>query len=124
MGCEKPVLRMGKMKAGPVVTDNGSVPLPQFFSPLLFLLTLATLETETLSSMPSSPNLTCEILPSSSTKSKCQFCHLVNFPLDLLTPFSLDRLTGVLEVGIFAGMALAAYFGNADGSVTVRWRDG
>ena len=23
MGCEKPVLRMGKMKAGPVVTDNG-----------------------------------------------------------------------------------------------------
>ena len=27
MGCEKPVLRMGKMKAGPVVTDNGSAPL-------------------------------------------------------------------------------------------------
>lgn len=26
MGCEKPVLRMGKMKAGPVVTDNGFVP--------------------------------------------------------------------------------------------------
>lgn len=25
MGCEKPVLRMGKMKAGPVVTDNGCV---------------------------------------------------------------------------------------------------
>lgn len=23
MGCEKPTLRMGKMKAGPVVTDNG-----------------------------------------------------------------------------------------------------
>jgi hypothetical protein len=34
------------------------------------------------------------------------------------------RLTGVLEVGIFAGMALAAYFGNPDGTVTVRWQDG
>ena len=28
MGCEKPVLRMGKMKAGPVVTDNGCVARP------------------------------------------------------------------------------------------------
>jgi ribose 5-phosphate isomerase A len=25
MGCENPTLRMGKMKAGPVVTDNGCV---------------------------------------------------------------------------------------------------
>lgn len=46
--------------------------------------------------------------------------------LPSLTPIKreLNRLTGVLEVGIFAGMALAAYFGNPDGTVTVRWQDG
>jgi hypothetical protein len=32
----------------------------------------------------------------------------------------LKMLTGVVEVGLFCGMARAAYFGNEDGSVTVR----
>lgn len=36
----------------------------------------------------------------------------------------IKMLTGVVEVGLFCGMAKAAYFGNADGSVTVRWSDG
>mgnify|MGYP006876467701 CR=1 FL=1 len=34
------------------------------------------------------------------------------------------RLTGVLEVGLFTGMAEAAYFGAPDGTVTCRWQDG
>ena len=33
-------------------------------------------------------------------------------------------LTGVVEVGLFCKMAQAAYFGNADGSVTIKWHDG
>lgn len=36
----------------------------------------------------------------------------------------IKMLTGVVEVGLFCGMARAGYFGNADGSVTVRWSDG
>lgn len=36
----------------------------------------------------------------------------------------IKMLTGVVEVGLFCGMARAAYFGNPDGSVTVRWSDG
>lgn len=36
----------------------------------------------------------------------------------------IKMLTGVVEVGLFCRMALAAYFGNEDGSVTVRWSDG
>ncbi|CCM06617.1 uncharacterized protein FIBRA_08896 [Fibroporia radiculosa] len=36
----------------------------------------------------------------------------------------LKMLTGVVEVGLFCHMAKAAYFGNQDGSVTVKWHDG
>jgi len=36
----------------------------------------------------------------------------------------LKLITGVVEVGLFCGMAKAAYFGNQDGSVTIRWLDG
>ncbi|KAH6874256.1 ribose 5-phosphate isomerase A-domain-containing protein [Coprinopsis sp. MPI-PUGE-AT-0042] len=36
----------------------------------------------------------------------------------------LKLLTGVVEVGLFCGIAKAAYFGNADGSVSVRSEDG
>jgi ribose 5-phosphate isomerase A len=32
----------------------------------------------------------------------------------------IKMITGVVEVGLFCGMAKAAYFGNEDGSVTVR----
>lgn len=81
MGCENPVLRMGKMKAGPVVTDNGNFVIDAPFSE-----------------------------------------SYMRDPSELL--HRIKMLTGVLEVGIFAGMALAAYFGNTDGTVTVRWQDG
>ncbi|EIN05488.1 hypothetical protein PUNSTDRAFT_107172 [Punctularia strigosozonata HHB-11173 SS5] len=37
---------------------------------------------------------------------------------------SIKMLTGVVEVGLFCHMARAAYFGNPDGSVTVRYHDG
>ncbi|PAV18139.1 ribose-5-phosphate isomerase [Pyrrhoderma noxium] len=37
---------------------------------------------------------------------------------------TLKMLTGVVEVGLFCKMAQAAYFGNADGSVTIKWHDG
>ncbi|PVF96672.1 ribose 5-phosphate isomerase [Serendipita vermifera] len=36
----------------------------------------------------------------------------------------IKMLTGVVEVGLFCGMAKAAYFGNQDGSVCIRWADG
>jgi len=36
----------------------------------------------------------------------------------------IKQLTGVVEVGLFCGMARAAYFGNEDGSVGIRWEDG
>ncbi|KAK2459995.1 hypothetical protein APHAL10511_008001 [Amanita phalloides] len=36
----------------------------------------------------------------------------------------IKMLTGVVEVGVFCHMARAAYFGNEDGSVTVKWDDG
>ncbi|KAG8898138.1 ribose-5-phosphate isomerase rki1 [Tulasnella sp. 403] len=43
-------------------------------------------------------------------------------PGELLMKIKL--LTGIVEVGLFCGMAKAAYFGNEDGSVSVRWADG
>ncbi|KAH9944649.1 ribose 5-phosphate isomerase A-domain-containing protein [Amylocystis lapponica] len=43
-------------------------------------------------------------------------------PYELLT--KIKMLTGVVEVGIFCHMAKAAYFGNQDGSVTIKWHDG
>lgn len=33
-------------------------------------------------------------------------------------------LTGIVEVGLFCHMAKSAYFGNQDGSVTIKWHDG
>ncbi|KAJ7267448.1 ribose-5-phosphate isomerase [Mycena rebaudengoi] len=58
-----------------------------------------------------------------------------NFIID--APFDLEKmkapyrimaqikmLTGVVEVGVFCNMAKAAYFGNEDGSVTIKWNDG
>ncbi|KAI0946745.1 ribose-5-phosphate isomerase rki1, variant 2 [Taiwanofungus camphoratus] len=43
-------------------------------------------------------------------------------PYTLLT--RIKMLTGVVEVGLFCHMAKAAYFGNQDGSVTIKWHDG
>lgn len=72
-----PVLRMGKAKAGPVVSDNG-----------MFIID-------------------CVFPEKDMTR-----------PAELLKEIKL--VTGVVEVGLFCGMAKAAYFGNEDGSVTVR----
>jgi len=44
------------------------------------------------------------------------------YPSKLLTQIKL--LTGVVEVGLFCNMAKAAYFGNEDGSVTVKKDNG
>ncbi|TCD64976.1 ribose-5-phosphate isomerase rki1 [Steccherinum ochraceum] len=74
-------LRMAKMKAGPVVTDNGNFIIDAPF-------------------------------PEAQMKE----------PAKLLTELKL--ITGVVEVGLFCNMAKAAYFGNEDGSVTVKWTGG
>ncbi|GAA5901402.1 hypothetical protein JCM6882_007767 [Rhodosporidiobolus microsporus] len=81
MGCEKPTLRMGKMKAGPVVTDNGNFVIDAVFSE-----------------------------------------PYMRDPAELL--HRIKMLTGVLEVGLFTGMAEAAYFGYPDGTVVARTQDG
>jgi len=56
---------------------------------------------------------------------------IIDAPFDrahMIDPYvimaQIKMLTGVVEVGLFCKMAKAAYFGNADGSVTVRWKDG
>lgn len=81
VGSQNPKLRMGKAKAGPVVSDNGNFIIDAPFS------------TEDLKD-----------------------------PLRILK--LIKMLTGVVEVGLFCHMAEAAYFGNVDGSLTVRWADG
>ncbi|KAF8603584.1 ribose-5-phosphate isomerase [Ceratobasidium sp. AG-I] len=80
-GSTDAVLRMAKMKAGPIVTDNGNFCIDAPFGE-----------------------------------------EYMRNPHDLLA--SIKMLTGVVEVGLFCGMAKAAYFGNEDGSVTVRHKDG
>ncbi|SAM83917.1 probable RKI1-D-ribose-5-phosphate ketol-isomerase [Ustilago bromivora] len=81
MGANKPVLRMGKAKAGPVVTDNGNFCIDAPF-------------------------------PESQMKD----------PSDLLQRIKL--LTGVLEVGLFCNICRSAYFGNEDGTITIKTADG
>ncbi|KAJ7319120.1 ribose 5-phosphate isomerase A-domain-containing protein [Mycena albidolilacea] len=56
---------------------------------------------------------------------------IIDAPFDLekmKTPYTImaqiKMLTGVVEVGLFCNMAKAAYFGNEDGSVTIKWNDG
>jgi len=48
--------------------------------------------------------------------------EMMRQPYEILT--KIKMLTGVVEVGLFCHMAKAAYFGNQDGSVTVKWHDG
>jgi len=73
-------LRMAKMKAGPVVSDNGNFIIDAPFDE-----------------------------------------EYMKHPFELLS--RIKMLTGVVEVGLFCAMAKAAYFGEADGSVTVRSLD-
>lgn len=75
LGCENPVLRMAKAKAGPVISDNGNFIIDAHFG-------------------------------------------LIKQPKELLEKIKL--LTGVVEVGLFVNMAKSAYFGNEDGSVSIK----
>lgn len=68
----KPVLRMAKNKAGPVVSDNGNLIIDADFG-------------------------------------------LIQDPSDLDT--KLHQIPGLVETGLFCGMACKAYFGMEDGSV-------
>jgi len=81
LGSPSAALRMAKMKAGPVVTDNGNFCIDAPFGE-----------------------------------------DYMKNPHDLLA--KIKMLTGVVEVGLFCRMAKAAYFGNANGSVTVRHSTG
>ncbi|WWC67566.1 ribose-5-phosphate isomerase [Kwoniella pini CBS 10737] len=74
-------LRMGKMKAGPVVSDNGNFIIDAPFP-----------------------------------------VEMMKDPIGLL--HRIKMLTGVVEVGLFCNMAEAAYFGNEDGTVSARLKDG
>jgi len=80
-GSPTATLRMAKMKAGPVVTDNGNFCVDAPFDRSRYLQ-----------------------------------------PEELL--HELKLLTGVVEVGLFCKLAKAAYFGNEDGSVTIKLADG
>ncbi|PWN52382.1 ribose 5-phosphate isomerase [Violaceomyces palustris] len=81
LGSTNPQLRMGKAKAGPVVTDNGNfcidAPFPETY---------------------------------------------MRDPSDLLVRIKL--ITGVVEVGLFCGICKSAYFGNEDGTITIKSVDG
>ena len=81
MGAQNPVLRMGKAKAGPVVTDNANFCIDAPF-------------------------------PEAQMKD----------PSDLLKRIKL--LTGVVEVGLFCNITKSAYFGNDDGTITIKTADG
>ncbi|GBB91068.1 hypothetical protein RclHR1_18190003 [Rhizophagus clarus] len=75
LGCDNPILRMAKAKAGPVISDNGNFIVDAHFG-------------------------------------------LIKQPKELLEKIKL--LTGVVEVGLFVNMAKSAYFGNEDGSVSIK----
>lgn len=49
-------------------------------------------------------------------------CDMLEDPEKLLR--DIKMITGVVEVGLFCKMARACYFGNEDGTVTVKWNDG
>jgi ribose 5-phosphate isomerase A len=109
---------MAKAKAGPVVSDNGNFIIDAPFGP------------EHLSN------------PYEVSLYKMRELRLFWYPFHLEQLLSkIKMLTGVVEVGLFCGMAKAAYFGNEascfqhtfnvkldpfwqDGSVSVRWADG
>ena len=100
MGSPNAALRMAKMKAGPVVTDNGNFVIDAPFS-----------EEDYKN-------------PMEVSKDKQFKCNAVGrdqltsvFPQLLV---KLKLLTGVVEVGLFCGMAKVAYFGNEVPSLAVK----
>jgi len=81
IGSPNAALRMAKMKAGPVVSDNAN-----------FIVDAPFAEDQ------------------------------MKEPAKLLQKLKL--ITGVVEVGLFCNIAKAAYFGNQDGTVTIKWEGG
>jgi len=82
-----------------------------------------------------SPQATLRMAKGAGTKAGPIVTDNGNFVIDapfdeqtMRDPYSLLKkikmLTGVVEVGLFCGMAQAAYFGNADGTVTIKWQNG
>lgn len=138
---------MGKMKAGPVVTDNGCVTYVNHTHCKLALIHSIICRNFVIDAVFSEaimkdPTGLLHKIKMSVDFNSLRFSHCFAHAFS-----SSFRLTGVLEVGIFAGMALAAYFGNPvrflisshlvfllsirnlclthqDGTVTVRWNDG
>ncbi|KAF8754507.1 Ribose 5-phosphate isomerase A (phosphoriboisomerase A) [Rhizoctonia solani] len=111
-------LRMAKMKAGPIVTDNGNFCIDAPFD-------------EAYMQDPHDVSPRVRSLP--GWDHSCLGIPLIHpgtlFKYDILThtytaPCKIKMLTGVVEVGLFCGMAKAAYFGNEDGSVSVRYENG
>lgn len=88
LGSPDAKLRMGKAKAGPIITDNGYA---------------YTTDRNFCIDAPFSPAYMRD---------------------PVLLNSQIKQLVGVVEVGIFAGMAKAAYFGNEDGTVCVQRADG
>lgn len=95
-GCIRPKLRMGIAKAGPVVTDNGNFVIDAPFTPEVY----------------AHPQ---DLLHS------LKVIHTPSFAPQRLIHDQM--LTGVVEVGLFCGMAQMAYFGTQDGGVMIRSRD-
>lgn len=100
MGSVNPHLRMGKMKAGPVVSDNGNFVIDAPFP-------------EADMKEPKAVGRAIQKAVASADRSS---------PRQLLKRIKL--ITGVVEVGLFCDMAKAVYFGNEDGSVTAKTSDG
>lgn len=110
MGASHFGLRMGKMKAGPVVTDNGMFVIDAVFSPAQMSRVGEVRPRPSHAFHP--PLLSTQVM----------LMHARLGLSQLLT--KIKMLTGVVEVGLFVGMAKAAYFGNEDGSVMIRWANG
>jgi ribose 5-phosphate isomerase A len=106
MGSTAATLRMGKMKAGPVVTDNGWVAWVLLWLRYQTWLTL----------------LFIRLLSSNFVIDATFSQAIMKDPRDLLQRIKL--LTGVIEVGLFVDMCEAAYFGNEDGTITSKSKDG
>lgn len=85
---------MAKMKAGPVVSDNGMFIIDAPFPPGM-MAAPAEVGYSSISSV---------IIPTDVLKQLLQ---------------RIKMLTGVVEVGLFCDMAQAAYFGNEVGAILV-----
>lgn len=94
----EPVLRMAQRKAGPVVTDNGNFVLDVNVRPHCICARVTTVAADLIDVY-------------------VQFGEIKD-PRALADRIKL--LPGVVEVGLFCGMADKAFFGQTDGSFTVR----